>query len=286
MELRHLITFKTIVDTGGFKKAADELGYAQSSITGHIKELEEELKKPLFDRLGRSISLTQTGKDFLPYALEIIKLYSKSQEVIHTSDGPSGQLTIGASESLMIYWLPTIIMDFMEKYPKVELTIKSVQDSKLSSQLKNNEIDVALLIDLPHWHSKELTIKKLQDTQLSFIQSTKKQNKHIPEKMLVTEYSCSWRPAVEEYIRNEEYGSLAKVELPSVEAIKKCVLCGLGKSILPHFVVKEEIDNGMLEESKVNGHYNLLNIYTVTHKDKWILTNLEAFLHHLDDEFK
>jgi DNA-binding transcriptional LysR family regulator len=47
MELRHLITFKTIVDAGGFKKAADQLGYAQSSITGHIKDLEQELGSPL-----------------------------------------------------------------------------------------------------------------------------------------------------------------------------------------------------------------------------------------------
>ncbi|WP_252312704.1 LysR family transcriptional regulator [Sinobaca sp. H24] len=64
MELRHLITFTTIVDTGGFKKAADELGYVQSSITAHIKELEKELGYPLFDRLGKSITMTQTGERF------------------------------------------------------------------------------------------------------------------------------------------------------------------------------------------------------------------------------
>ncbi|WP_347836300.1 LysR family transcriptional regulator [Gracilibacillus sp. JCM 18860] len=53
MELRHLITFRTIIDVGGFKKAAEQLGYAQSSITAHIKELEKELGYPLFDRLGK-----------------------------------------------------------------------------------------------------------------------------------------------------------------------------------------------------------------------------------------
>ena len=55
MELRHLITLKTIVEKGGFKKPAEHLGYAQSSVTAHIKELEEEAGKPLFDRLGKKV---------------------------------------------------------------------------------------------------------------------------------------------------------------------------------------------------------------------------------------
>lgn len=55
MELRQLITFKTIVEKGGFNKAAEHLGYAQSSITTHIKELEKELGRPVFDRLGRKL---------------------------------------------------------------------------------------------------------------------------------------------------------------------------------------------------------------------------------------
>ncbi|GAE29926.1 LysR family transcriptional regulator [Halalkalibacter hemicellulosilyticus] len=124
MELRHLITFRTIVDLGGFNKAAQKLGYAQSSITAHIKELETELGYPLFDRLGKKVTLTQTGRRFLPYALDIITLYTKSKEMIKESDEPSGELTIGVSESLMIYWFPIIIMNFMGQYPNVQLTVK------------------------------------------------------------------------------------------------------------------------------------------------------------------
>lgn len=53
MELRQLITFKTIVEKGSFNRTAQHLGYSQSSITTHIKELEKELDNPLFDRLGK-----------------------------------------------------------------------------------------------------------------------------------------------------------------------------------------------------------------------------------------
>jgi len=284
MELRHLITFRTIVDTGGFKKAAEKLGYAQSSITGHIRELEEELGKPLFDRLGRNIALTQAGRSFLPYALDIIKLYSQSKDVINAIDEPSGPLIIGASESVMIYWLPNIIIDFMEKYPKVELIVKSLHYANLSSQLKNGEIDIAILVELPNWNRHDLSINKIKDERLSLIQSTKKVNTNNTKRMLVTEYLCSWRPVIDEYIKMAGTESVLSVELPSVEAIKKYVLCGLGESLLPNFVVKEELANEALEEKKLNISSNTLGIYSAVHKNKWISTNLDVFLNLINEK--
>lgn len=280
MELRHLITFRTIADAGGFKKAADELGYAQSSITGHIKELEQELGYPLFDRLGKSIILTQAGRRFLPYALDIISLYAKSKEVIKEADEPSGELTIGASESLMIYWLPNVIMDFMKKYPKVKLTLKSINYDQLSDQLKKGDIDTAILVEASNWNSKELTINKIKDEKLSLIRSSVKAN-NVQETMLVTESSCSWRPLIEDYLKIEGKTAVTKIELPSIEAIKKCVLCGLGQSMLPHFSVKDEIDRGELEEIKTDSEVNPTAIYTAFHRDKWLSINLEAFLNEI-----
>ncbi|AQS55802.1 MAG: LysR family transcriptional regulator [Novibacillus thermophilus] len=281
MELRHLMTFKTIIDAGGFKKAADELGYAQSSITAHIKELEQELGYPLFDRLGKSIALTQAGRRFLPYALDMINLYSKSKEVMKEANEPSGELKIGASESLMVYWLPSVIMDFMKHYPKVELRIKTIDYDNLSNQLKKGDIDAAVLVETSSWKSKELTIQKIRDEKLSMIQSPHKTNHFASDTMLVTEYSCSWRPIMEYYLKKEGRTSVPRIELPSVEAIKKCVLCGLGRSMLPHFSVKDEIDKGELKAIKTDLEETPIAIYTAFHKDKWVSVNLEAFLNVL-----
>lgn len=283
MELRHLITFRTIVDAGGFKKAADELGYAQSSITAHIKELEKELGYPLFDRLGKSITLTQAGRLFLPYAMDIISLYSKSKEVIKEANEPSGELKIGASESLMIYWLPIVIKAFMKSYPKVDLTLKSIDYDNLSDQLKKGDIDAAVLVETSSWKSKELTIQKVRDEKLSLIKSSPKINSATSETMLVTEYSCSWRPIIEDYLKIEGKTSVAKIELPSIEAIKKCVLCGLGNSMLPHFSIKDEIERGELREIKTDLEEKPISIYTAFHRDKWVSVNLEAFLNVLNN---
>ncbi|SFM33869.1 DNA-binding transcriptional regulator, LysR family [Gracilibacillus orientalis] len=276
MELRHLITFKTIVDVDGFKKAADKLGYAQSSVTAHIKELEEELEKPLFDRLGRKTILTQAGRDFYPYAIEIIDLYAKSKSVVSEGEEPSGPLTIGASESLMVHWLPELIMEFAQKYPKVELTLKSLQYENLTSQLKSGDIDIAMLVEMPHWQVNELQIDQIREERLCFITSGDKR-----ERMLVTEYRCGWRPIIEDYIKKTDT-SMSRIELPSLEAIKKSVMCGLGVSMLPYFVVKDELNKGKLEEIKQS--ISQLGIYTAVHKDKWLSKNMKAFLQVLNNQ--
>ncbi|UFT99740.1 LysR family transcriptional regulator [Radiobacillus kanasensis] len=278
MELRHLNTFRTVVDEGGFKKAADYLGYAQSSITGHIKELESELGQPLFDRLGKHVTLTEAGRKFLPYAEDIIKLYSKSKDAINDLHEPSGQLIIGASESILTYWLPNVLKDFMKSYPQIELIIKSLNYDNLSEQLKKGDIDIAVLVELPDWKANELSIHKLKDEKLSLVHLPKEKKDKIPETILVTESKCSWRPNIEEYIRTEGKSSFSRIELPSIEAIKKCVLFGLGRSILPRFVMNNELENKEMEESHLNEEINSLGVYAAIHKDKWISRNLEVFL--------
>lgn len=274
MELRHLITFRTIVEAGGFKKAADELGYAQSSVTAHIKELERELEQPLFDRMGKTISLTHAGKKFLPYAADIIRLYSRSKEVI-SDEGPAGELTIGASESLMIYWLPEIILSFMEKHPKVELTLKALHYDNLETQLKKGEIDAALLVETHDWKPSRLTTVNLREEHLSLIKPVNMTT--LPGKMLVTEYACSWRPIVENYLKTTA-DNAHKIELPSIEAIKKCVLCGLGSSILPDFTVTDEKEKRQFDVLPLQGDDQKIGIYSAIHSDKWVSPTLKKFL--------
>ena len=72
VELKNLRTFQTIVDQGSYQKAADCLGYTQSTVTIHIQQLEEELGIPLFERTGRRMVLTQVGEQALSQARELL----------------------------------------------------------------------------------------------------------------------------------------------------------------------------------------------------------------------
>lgn len=282
MEQRQLVTFKTIVDVGGFKKAAEHLGYAQSSVTTHIKELEEEMNTLLFDRLGKVVMLTEAGKRFFPYVVEMLNLYYQSIEVVREGEEPSGTLTVGVSESLMIYWLPDFLQTFMENFPGVNLELKAIDYQNVTQQLKRGDYDVALLVEMSGWQSSELTIRKLSNEKLLHVRSSKSLNQsNSEETMFLPERSYSWRPVFEEYMKKTGRQSGKTIELPSIESIKQCVMSRLGASLLPHFVVKTEIENGKLTstENEISDEYAA--IYTAYHKNKWLTTCLNVFLDEL-----
>ncbi|WP_059105272.1 LysR family transcriptional regulator [Shouchella shacheensis] len=282
MEQRQLVTFKTIVDVGGFKKAAERLGYAQSSVTTHIKELEKELGAPLFDRLGKTVILTEAGERFYPYVDEMINLYHESIEAARGDEEPSGTLTVGVSESLMIYWLPHFIPSFMEKYPTIQLEVKAIDYQNVTQQLKRGDYDVVLFVEMSGWQSNELTIKKLTESKLVLVGSPTGTNQPTSEETIfLPERSCSWRPTFEEYVQKMGERSGEIVELPSIESIKQCVMSGLGTSLLPFFAVKTEIENGILRASEIELSDEYAGIYTAYHKNKWLSACLTIFLKEL-----
>ena len=282
MELRQLVTFKTIVDSGGFKKAAEKLGYAQSSITSHVKELETELETALFDRLGKTVTLTQSGKRFFPYAVDIIQLYNQAKEAVQEDGEPSGKLTIGVSESLMIYWLPEFIRSFMAKYPAVHLELKAVDYQNVTAQLKRGDYDMALLVEMSGWQSDELIVQKLSEEPLLLVRSSEADEPPASETMLLAERSCSWRPVFEEYLQKSGKDSGETIELPSIEAIKQCVLSGLGTSLLPHFSVQSDIESGRLKHIEVDLSNEHAGIYTAYHKNKWRSSCFNVFCQELE----
>ncbi len=175
-------------------------------------------------------------------------------------------------------------MNWTPVYPKVELILKSIDYNDLSSQLKRGDIDVAILVESSTWDPKELTTQKLKSEKLSLVQSVKNLTTSSEQTMLYTEQSCSWRPIFDDHLKIEGKTSISKVELPSIEAIKKCVLCGIGTSLLPYFSVKEDIERGELKEIQSNVQKNPIAIYAAYHKNKWLSVNLVSLLNVLKEQ--
>lgn len=125
MEMRHVKTFCAIVKYGNFSKAAHALGYAQSTVTAHMKALENDLHIPLFDRLGKKVLLTKAGHQFHPYALELLSIYEKAQEIPQNTDYLEGTLSITSNESLAVYRLPQLLRTYKQKNPKVNIVLET-----------------------------------------------------------------------------------------------------------------------------------------------------------------
>ncbi|CAF1776645.1 HTH-type transcriptional regulator GltR [Bacillus subtilis] len=283
MEIRHLKTFITIVEKGGFTKAAEYLGYAQSTITSHIKDIEQEIGKPLFNRFGKKMLLTEVGERLFPYANEMIKISEKVKQ-IQLSDEPMGNLVIGAPESLTVYRLPQIIHEFKKLFPKVKVTLKSSTCWELKDDLRNGKVDLAFLLEYEQEES-DLYIEKLITEPMILIFPEQHQLKNISfddfyfssdEVILYTEHGCSYRTYFEEYMKHQGLVSENTFEFWSVEAIKQCVLCGLGISLLPLITVQKE-----LQENKLSGlimDETRIITQMAYHKKRWLSTAMVEFM--------
>ncbi|MGG4408233.1 LysR family transcriptional regulator [Niallia taxi] len=274
MELRHLVTFKTIVEKNGFNKAAEHLGYAQSSITTHIKELEKVLESPLFDRLGKKVILTQFGQQFLPYATQIIELYNQALSI---DKEPQGELTIGLSESLTICRIPVILLEFKQKYPKVSLHVKSLENYDVAKSLQSGDIDLALVLEKENWKQEELYIEELVREKMMFISPISKSNNGL-NTALYSDLRCSYKSVFDEYILLNKLVIKDSLEFQSIEAIKHCVKTGLGVSLVPFFSVKEELKSSIFTGEEVSEGQSSLATYLTYHRDKWLSPSITSMI--------
>ncbi|WP_445430199.1 LysR family transcriptional regulator [Bacillus atrophaeus] len=276
MELRHLITFKTIVDRGGFKKAAEHLGYAQSSVTIHMKELEKEVGKPLFDRLGKKVVLNYYGKQLLPYAIKIIELYAQAKDVLNTDDEPAGDLVIGASESLTLCRLPSILFEYRKKYPKVNLSLKSLDHNDITKSLQNGDIDLIFILERDNWSSAELYSEKIKTETMVLISPLEYEENN--DTVLYTEGKCSYKGVFDDYLDHHDIEVKESLDFSSIETIKQCVISGLGISMLPYFSVKNELDEKKIKGEIIGTNQSTVATFLTYHKHKWVSPAMNSMI--------
>lgn len=152
MELNQLRYLCAIVDTGSFSRAAESCHVAQPSLSQQISKLEDELGARLFDRLGRSVRLTEAGRAFLPHARTVLHQTELARsEVDGRRRDARGTVIVGVIPTIAPYYLPERITGFMEKFPDATLRIVEETTPVLLESLRNLSIDIAIL-SLPIRH--------------------------------------------------------------------------------------------------------------------------------------
>lgn len=278
MEIRHLQTFITIVELDGFTKAAEHLGYAQSTITSHMQILENELGKTLFDRLGKKIVLTSAGKELVPYARQMMHVYKDIINIASDPNDITGDLIIGTGESLSIYRLGEILKEYKKCYPKVNIILKNSICSDLRNRLYSGELDLIFTIE-PEIIDSDLIVTNLKDETMVIIGSpdadltflaTDYGSQEARESIIFSEKGCRFQITFENYLKQKRIKYANPLELSSIEAIKKCVMNGLGISFLPLYAVKNEIKNGSLKMIEASAPFNNYRTQLAYHKNKSI----------------
>jgi LysR family hydrogen peroxide-inducible transcriptional activator len=146
MELHQLRYFCAVADAGSFSRAAEKCHVSQPSLSQQIQKLESELGGRLFDRLGRSVRLTDLGEAFLPRARSVLhELSSAKDELTERLQSEAGPIVIGAIPTIAPYWLASRLATFSRKFPKVHLTIAEEITPVLLERLRAGSVDLAVL---------------------------------------------------------------------------------------------------------------------------------------------
>ncbi|MGM0881652.1 MAG: LysR family transcriptional regulator [Bacillota bacterium] len=286
MELKQLKAFCTVASELSFTRAAEVLTYAQSSVTAQIQSLEQRFGVPLFNRLGKRVVLTEAGQRLLFYAEKMLQLADEAQIIVPGNEEPSGVLRIGAPESLFTYRLPPVLREFRSRCPKVELHFHPGDCSGLRRDLAQGTLDAALLLVQP-FQSDTLIVEQLFQERLFLIAEpnhplavteTVLPGNLAGEVILVTEAGCSYRELFEQTLRAAGVHPSTKLEFVSVEAIKQCVMTGMGIAILPEIAVKAEVGSGRMAALRWAGAELSVATLLARHKDKWISPALSVFL--------
>lgn len=147
MELHQLRYFVTVVREGTFTRAAERLYLTQPSLSEQIRKLESELGSPLFERLGRTLALTDAGKAFLPHAERILFEVEQARLRIQEVRGlRRGRVAIGVLPSPGARLLPRFLAEFRHQHPGVEVVLREENQSALFEEMVHDgELDLAII---------------------------------------------------------------------------------------------------------------------------------------------
>jgi len=284
MELRQLQIFLTAAQTLNFTKAAIKLGYVQSNITNQIRQLEEELNVKLFERFGRGLHLTNEGKLLFKHAEYIIQLCGQAKREF-SADEFKGIINIEATETLCIYRLPALLLEYRQQYPLVEVRVHADSPDFLDL-LRNNSIDVALALT-NGVEDSDMAVMTLCEEKMIMVTSPlhplAEKSTVLPEDLsghcfILSEAGCIYRPMILEVFKKYEVKPSATMELSSIGARKECTRCGLGVTLLPKVAANVELDRKELVELNWQGPCLDVKTQIIHHREKWLSPALKSFL--------
>ena len=296
MELRRVETFRAVAEELSFSRAAARLGYVQSSVSAQVGALERELGVPLFDRLGRRISLTDAGEVMLSYSSRLLALAEEAREAtVDAGVGArevTGSLTVSAPETLLTYRLPRLLALFHNRHPRVRLSVRPSAIGRLLGEtrraVEEGRVHVAFVLDEPV-EVEGLSVETLVEEDVTVIapasHALRSSGLVMPldfsgETVLLPEApqsGCAYRGQFERHLAAAGVVPPEKLEFQSIEAVKRCVAAGMGVSVLPTVAVKTDLAAGSLSPLRWREPFSVETLM-VWHEERWTSPALRAFL--------
>jgi len=261
MDLHQLRVFYAAAKTGGFTRAGDELHLSQSTVSQHIKLLEDELGCPLFLRVGKRIQVTEAGKVLIPYAERIFRDLRNAEMAVREMNAlKRGTVRLGVGPTTLIYRLPPILAEYKRRFPDIELIVLAGTTEFLVEALHAQRIDLAIIMAIAP--PPGVTVKPLGKEEMVIVihrdhpfarRRTLEPADLATLRFILYEKNTAMQYVVDRYFDSLGIAPTITMEVENNEAIKSLVRAGLGCSILPLCAVAEDAAAGHLCVLRVKG---------------------------------
>ncbi|MEA2572999.1 MAG: LysR family transcriptional regulator, regulator of the ytmI operon [Chloroflexia bacterium] len=241
MDFRHMQTFQAVVKHASFVRAAEELQYAQSTVTLHIQQLESELGVELFTRQGKKVKLTEAGRTLREQVDHILgRVDTLRQSMQELGEGEAGHVRIGAIEPTASRRLPPVLFEFSRDRPKVRLTVEVEGTATVSRRVASGDLDFGVCSapapDLG------LVFEPLVREPMGLLVPeghalASKEAVYVDDlggsQFVLTEPNCAYRQLIERSLQEQGTNVFAGVEMGSINALVWAVRSRLGVAIVP-----------------------------------------------------
>jgi DNA-binding transcriptional LysR family regulator len=283
LTLRQMEIFLNVVRSGHLTNVAKEMSLSQSAISMSIKELENILGRPVFDRINKKLVLNEVGRAFHK---EIDPIYKKLSDIEYEfkNSENKGMIRVGASTTIVDYLMPSIICAYMSSYPDVKITLKEGNTQEIASMIQEGSIDIGFVEG--YVQGSDIVREKVGIDELLIVTENKEIANAKPVfidelsemRWVLREEGSGTREVFLDYIKEKVDDLNIFLELGHTESIKsilknrECLTC------ISKISVDKELQEGKLFKVPVKNFECKRDFLMIYHKDKYHSTLFEKFL--------
>ena len=255
IEADHLITFATVAKTLSLSTAAQTLFKSQPAVSAQLKRLQDAVGEPLYTRHRYGIKLTHTGESLLPYAQTLLRTLEGARQYAHElKEGQSGHLSIAASTTIAMYYLPKQLKRFQSLKPGIELRLITCNTQEALALLKEGSADLALIEGPDHSTGLELRQIAEDEVMLAVLPEhplAKKLRVSLDDldslEVVRRESGSGTRAVVDALLGPDNIKPKTILEAKGVDAVKEAVLQGFGAAFLSRLALEREVTMGLIK---------------------------------------
>lgn len=249
MNIENIEAFVHVIHFNSFNKAAEALFLSQPSVSARIQSLERELDVKLFDRLGKQFTLTEKGKQFLPYAQQILQSYKKGKQQLKYQQ-TWHELRIGCSVSAASYLLPALLSKLRHTHPHLRIKLVTASSETITKLLQEKEVDVGFVRNISHplldsllFYEDKISLYVYKDHP--FARRSEVAMEEIGGESLIF-FECGsldWM-RLHRIFETLDHRPHIQYELDNLETAKKLIISGMGIGFLPELCAAREAEEG------------------------------------------